>query len=360
MLRNLKTTTSTENVPPTNIRLIYPATVPEKPYRPRKLFNMVVGTGLGLLLGISLALGLEIADPTLKTPEDVEVYLETPNLAMIPHIDFPTTNPSEDYPELIMHHEKQTLASEAYRVLRTSILFSSPGHAPQVLLLTSALPSEGKTLTAVNLAIAMAKAKGNILLIDSDLRRPDLHQIFKVPKEPGLTNYLVGEIDDLPVMQTRVPHLSLVCSGTSPPNPSELLGSPRMQDLLSKAKEQFNFIIIDSPPLMSVTDATVLATKVEGVLFVVKVETVSRRVAQVARGSLKDVKAHLLGAVLNNVNLQRDGYYYNYYYRYYSYHSPESGVKGRGTRKSRRKTKQTGSFDWVKNKFNNLKDKFYS
>ena len=319
MLKSLKTTTATENVPATNIRIVYPALIPETPVYPRKLRTMAVAAGLGLFLGVALALLLDGLDTTLRTPEEVEEVLGIPSLAMIPHIDTPA-NPGEA-PELVVYHGDQPLASEAYRVLRTSILFSSPGQAPRSLLITSTMPMEGKTLTTANLATAMAKAEGDVLLIDADLRRPTLHKLLNVDREPGLSNFLVGETDELPIVATMVPHLFLMPAGAIPPNPSELLGSERMQDLLNRTRERFVRTILDSPPLISVTDAAILSTLVSGVLLVIKAEQVPRKAARDATNHLLELHAHLLGAVLNNVPLHRDSYYYRHYKYYSSYYT---------------------------------------
>ncbi|MBW1918308.1 MAG: polysaccharide biosynthesis tyrosine autokinase, partial [Deltaproteobacteria bacterium] len=319
LLKTLKETTATQNVPATNIRIVYPATVPSAPVKPRKVRNTLLAVVMGLVLGAGLALTLERLDNTFKTPQEVEAWLEIPNLALIPHLEAADQGNSHQAPALIIQHQPRHLVSEAYRGLRTNILFSSPGQSPHTILVTSSMPLEGKSVTAVNLAAAMAKAEPAVLLVDSDLRRPTLQQYLEVEKEPGLSNFLVGEIDDIPVVETQVPHLFVVPSGPTPPNPSELLGSERMGEFLRRAGERFGRIILDSPPLTSVTDAAILATLAEGTLFVVKAETVPRRTAQAAREQLHSVQAHILGAILNDVPVQRDGYYYQYYYqRYYN------------------------------------------
>jgi capsular exopolysaccharide synthesis family protein len=290
---------------------------------------------------MTLALGLENLDTTLSTPDEVEQILGIPNLGIIPHLKFSSENPDTISPELIVHHESQPFASEYYRVLRTSILFSSLESGAFVLLVTSSLPGEGKTLTVANLATAMANTKKDILLVDSDLRRPALHQIFEVNKEPGLSNFLMGELDELPVIKTQVDHLFLVPSGVIPPNPSELIGSKRMKEFLSRAREQYSRIILDSPPLLSVTDSTLLATQADGVLMVVKAEIVPRKAAQDARDKLLEVKANILGVVLNDIPLERDSYYYNYYHHYSNYH-------GGDKRNSTRNVPSSKSFSWKK------------
>jgi succinoglycan biosynthesis transport protein ExoP len=352
MLQSLKTTVITESTPATNIRIVYPATVPSSPISPRKTRNLMTGALLGLFFGFGLALGVESFDTTLKTPEEMEEWLEIPNVALIPHMEFASGNPvKEEFPELIMHHGQQPLASESYLGLRTSILFSSPGQAPRTLLVTSSLPLEGKSLTSSNLATAMAKAEPEVLLVDADLRRPALHKVFHLPAEPGLTNFLVGELDDIPVLETVVPNLFLVPAGKIPPHPSELLGSDRMRKFFDLAKDRFKRIIMDSPPLMSVTDAAILATLVEGVLLVVKAEAVPRKAAMEARDQLLEVNAPLLGTIFNNFQVQKAGYNYNYYYRYHSYyHRDDKNSSAR-----HRTPSPPGALGWMKNRLTRLK-----
>jgi len=354
MLKSLKTTTASENTPATNIRIVYPATIPDSPVSPRKSRNLMLGAVMGLVLGVGLAMVMESLDTTLKTPEEVEGWLEIPNLALIPHMEFTSGNPAkEEFSELIVHHGTQPLASESYRGLRTTILFSTPGQAPRILLVTSSLPLEGKSLTSANLATAMAKAEPNVLLVDADLRRPSLHKIFHLPAEPGLSNFLVGELDDLPIVETIVPNLFVVPAGKIPPHPSELLGSERMREFLDLAKSRFGRIIIDSPPLMSVTDAAILSTQAEGVLLVVKAEFVPRKAAMDARDQLLEVNATLLGVVFNNIQTQRNGYFYNSYYRYHSYYTG----KDDGPAPRRRRPPQPGALGWVKNQLDHFKQK---
>jgi succinoglycan biosynthesis transport protein ExoP len=307
ILKSFKETTTIENIPATNIRIVYPATIPTAPDSTHKSRNLLVGAGLGLFFGFALAMVLETLDTTIKTPEEAETRLGVPSLGLIPHMQVAADSTSDGYPVLFSSSGSQPLAAEAYRSLRTSILFSTPGHPPKTLLVTSSLPLEGKSLTAVNVATVMAKAEGNILLVDSDLRRPSLHKLFQLPPEPGLTNFLVGEIDEVPAVPTKMPHLFVVPCGHIPPNPSELLGSESMKAFLDKAQGQYARVIIDSPPLLSVTDSTILATMVEGVLLVIKAESIPRKAATEARDQLFGVRAQLLGTLLNDVSLKRDG-----------------------------------------------------
>lgn len=321
VLKSLKTTVATENLPATNIRIVYPALVPEKPASPRKLFNLLMALGLGLFLGVGAAVALENLDTTLKTPEDVERWLEVPNLALISHID--ASAEQGEVPELVVHHGHQPQASEAYRVLRTSILFSSAEPPPRVLLVTSTLPGEGKTLSVANLGTAIAKTEVDVLLIDADLRRPSLHELFRVPREPGLGNYLAGETEDLPLVATMAPHLFIMPAGLSLPNPSELLGADRMRRLLGLIPERFHQVILDSPPLMSITDAAILSTQVDGVLLVVKAETAPRKAIRDVKDHLLELQAPLLGVVLNDVPLHGGSYYYSHYRYHSSYYADD-------------------------------------
>jgi len=326
MLKSLTSTTATGNLPSTNIQIIYPATVPTAPVSPKKFNNIMVAVVIGLILGGALAVGLENLDTTLKTPEEVEGWLEIPNLVMIPHLDLFSDNPTKEGAELVLHHDGQSIASELYRILRTKIHYSTPGRPPRVLLVTSTLPMEGKSMTAANLAIAIAKEEGSVLLVDADLRRPRLHQLFQVPSEPGLSNFLVGEIDDIPAVETKMTNLFLVPSGPLPPNPSELLGPRRMEEFLTRAQKLYGHIILDSPPLLSVTDSAILATQAEGVLLVIKADAVPRKQAIEARDQLLSIKAHLLGALLNDVPTKHAGYYYQHYYHYHSQYTSDSDI----------------------------------
>jgi len=358
MLKSLKTTTATENLPVTNIRVVYPATVPEAPVSPRKMQNLGLAIVLGMIFGTGLAVGLENLDTTLKTPEEVEGWLQIPNLAMIPHIGVSgSSNPGKEVPELVVHHGGQPLASEAYLGLRTSILFSTAEQAPRIILITSSIPLEGKTLTTANLATAMAKAEPPVLLVDADLRRPSLHTVFQIPREPGLTNFLVGDVNELPAVETEVPNLLVMPAGKTPPNPSELLHSSRMKELLNLALVKFSRVVIDSPPLMSVTDAAILATMVKGVLLVIKVQGVPRKAAIQARNNLLEVKAPLLGAVLNDIPMigSRYGYYFSHYYRYHSHYTSDTLDATKPV--SRHRHHRTGPLGWVKERLNNLRAK---
>ncbi len=350
MLKGLKETTATQNIPATHIQIVYPATAPSKPVTPQTMRNLMLAIVLGFVGGMALAMSLETMDNTFKSPEEVEAWLEQPNLALIPHLDLVSSN-GHKTPALVVENQPNSLPAESFRSLRTSIMFSAPGQAPHTLLLTSAQPGEGKSVNAANLATVMAKADTAVLLVDADLRRPTQHQVFDLPREPGLSNFLVGEIDELPVVATSVPNLWLLPAGPTPPNPSELLQSERMRQFLDLARSRFERVIIDSPPLLSVTDATILATMVEGVLQVVKAEASPRKLAQEARDQLLEVQAHLLGTIVNDVPTGLDGVYYNYYYRYYSnYYTDKGDKQSRQRNLPATQAAASGMLSWLKGK----------
>jgi capsular exopolysaccharide synthesis family protein len=218
--------------------------------------------------------------------------------------------------------------AESYRHLRTSLLLSSAGQPPKTILVTSSQPSEGKTTTAVNTAFMLAQTGAEVLIIDCDLRRPRLHSHFNVSNGGGLTNLLSGDPNVDQYLQTyeRQPNLKVLTSGPVPPNPAELLGSDEMRRLLAQLSTRFAHIIVDSPPTISFTDASILSTMVDGVVLVVHGGRSSRAVVRRAKQQLIDVGAHIFGVVLNNVKLdkQHDYYYVGYYSNYY-YSNPNEG-----------------------------------
>jgi len=211
--------------------------------------------------------------------------------------------------------------------LRTSLLLSSAGQPPKTILVTSSQPSEGKTTTAINTAFMLAQTGAEVLIIDCDLRRPRLHAQFEFPNVKGLTTWLSGEKDLENLVQTydKVPNLKILTSGPVPPNPAELLGSDEMRKLLSILSEKYAHIIIDSPPAISFTDASILSTMVDGVMLVVHGGRSSRAVVRRAKQQLLDVGAHIFGVVLNNVRVESQDYYYSGYYTHYYPSEAETG-----------------------------------
>lgn len=316
-----------------NISVIEIAIPPDAPVAPRRLITVLAAMFLSTIFGMGLALLLEYLDDTIRTTEEIENYLQLPALAAIPTIDslpkrkllLVGANEGDDEevnsPLLIAADSRSSLA-EAYRHLRTSILLSTAGRAPKSLLITSSLPSEGKTTTATNTAISLAQTGARVLIIDADMRRPRLHSIFNVDNKVGLSSLLASELSDHDltgaIKQDEKTKLFLITSGPIPPNPAELIGSSQMANLLANLQTRFTHVVVDSPPIASFTDGVLIASMVDGVILVVHAGQSSRQVVRRSRQLLQEIGAKILGVVLNNVNLNsKDNYYYyqSYYHR---------------------------------------------
>jgi len=311
--------------------------VPRSPVGPPRIRNVMIAFILSLVAGIGLAFLLDFLDDTVKSLDDVDRYVHLPALAMIPANRgatklkglAPMHAASSDTTALAMIDDVRSPIAESYRHLRTSLLLSSAGQPPKTILVTSSQPSEGKTTTAINTAFMLAQTGAEVLIIDCDLRRPRLHTQFEVANSKGLTTWLSGERDLNNLLQVypKTPNLKVLTSGPVPPNPAELLGSEEMRRLLGQLSERFAHIIIDSPPAISFTDASILSTMVDGVMLVVHGGRSSRAVVRRAKQQLLDVGAHIFGVVLNNVKLEQQDYYYSGYYS--NYYSTETD-SGRG------------------------------
>lgn len=239
----------------------------------------------------------------------------------------PKTGPAAN---LVAFADPKSAAAEAYRSLRTSIQFAGLDHKCRTILVTSSSPGEGKSTTVANFGVVMAQTGSRVCLIDSDLRRPTLHRVFGLSNNKGLTTALLEGLPFAQVAQvTSVPNLMALTSGPVPPNPAELVGSNRMRESLEAAVEDFDMILLDSPPLVSVSDAVALSAFTDGVVLVVQTGKVPHEVIRRAAAQLHAVKGRVLGVVMNAVNLRRDGYYYDYYHYYHSYYTQSEGKKGR-------------------------------
>ncbi len=316
------------------VRVIDMAKEPQRPIRPRKMLNLILGAIMGLGLGITLTLLVDYADDSLKSIEEVERHTSLQVLGSIPQIRISEKTRSQRRvsatsqeqeirriaSRMVTHFEPKSPVSESYRTFRTNIQFARFEQPPNTLLITSAGPGEGKSTTVANLAITMAQMGTKTILVDADLRRPVLHSIFKHERSLGLTDVLLGTNNlNQTVHETEVKNLSLLCCGTLPPNPSELLGSKAMNNLLEKLKEKFEVILFDSPPVLAVTDAAVLGAQTEGAILVISSGETTRKALNRSVTLLNNVRAQILGAVLNNVKVEgRYGSYYHYYYYHYS------------------------------------------
>ena len=227
--------------------------------------------------------------------------------------------------QLVAHTDPRSPAAEAYRTLRTNIQFASLDKPHRILVVTSASAREGKTTTVANFGVVVAQGGARVCLVDADLRRPSLHRVFDVPNTQGLTTAVVDGVPLAKVaLATSVPNLSILPSGPIPPNPAELVGSNRLHELLEAATTDFDLILCDTPPIVAVTDAVSLAARCDGVILVVRVGTVPYEVVRRAASQIQAVNGRILGVLLNSVNMQREGYYYDYYRYYHRYYGSDA------------------------------------
>lgn len=307
-----------------NARLIDSALIPGAPESPNRPRSIRFGLLLGIIVGLGLAFFLEYFDDTVKDPEDLERYIPLPFLGVVPVLK--SSNSDEHALDLLSLLDPGTAQAEAYRAVRTSLLFSSPDNPPRAFVITSAGPQEGKSLTAVNLAITMALNGNRVLLVDADLRKPRLHNVFGFPNTVGLSSLIGGEVEVGNIQHaTTVPALKVITSGPIPPNPSELLGSERMHKLLESLREQYDQIVLDCTPLIGVSDAAVLSSRVDGVIMVVKAGATSRRIVRRCVKRLEDVQARIIGVVLNQLDTKKSIYYSSAYYTSGYYADKKSG-----------------------------------
>ncbi len=317
-----------------NIAQVEVAIPPDKPIAPSRLTSVLAAFFLSSIFGAGLALFLEYLDDTIRSTEDVEKYLGLPALAAIPVIGLMQKkrfllvganeeNQSNRKSDLLIHTDTRSATAEAFRQLRTSILLSTAGHAPKSLLVTSSLPAEGKTTTATNTAISLAQTGAKVLIIDADMRRPQLHSIFGISNNVGLSTVLSSTLDEEDVFKCvqydADANLHLLPAGPVPPNPAELIGSEQMANFLKLLNKKFTHVVVDSPPIASFTDGVLIASLVDGVILVVHSGKSSRQIVRRSQQLLQDVGAKIFGVVLNKINLRsQDSYYYqSYYHRSY-------------------------------------------
>ena len=286
------------------------ASVPEYPVVPKKIRNLALGVVIGSMLGLGLAFLRDLLDNTVKTQETLEDITGTGAVGYIPLNKELVSTPA------ISFDTDNSATAEAFRKLRTNLQFLTVDHPPRVFVVTSSSPSEGKSTTSINIALALAEAERTVVLVDGDLRRPRLAKYLDVLGSVGVSTVLSGgaALDEV-LQQTKFPRLSVLAAGPTPPNPSELLGSLAAEKMLTELRSRFDYVVIDSAPLLAVTDGAILAAKSDGALIVVKAGTTRRDQLAHAIGMLNDVGATLLGAVLTMMPTRgRGAYSYNYYY----------------------------------------------
>ena len=338
LLQKLKEAGITAGLRSSNIRVVDPALIPSAPAGPQRTKNILMSILVGLVGGIGLALFREYLDNTVKSPDDIESLVGLPSLAVVPaqpssnghHSKWPqlkhkTAPHSVSGPrvETLSHTQPKSQISEAFRALRTSLLLSQADHPPQVILVTSALPREGKTTAAVNLAVTLAQLGDRTLLLDSDMRKPGIRRALNLlsGNEKGLSSYLAGvtNLDEIVVPHPVISNLETITTGPVPPSPADLLSSRRMREAISELRLRFKFIVIDSPPVMAATDAVIVSSLTDGVLLVARSGETPKEAFTRTRDLLGAVKCRILGVVLNAVDSSAPDYYYSYRYYPYAY-----------------------------------------
>lgn len=357
VLRQIKETALAVEGKSSNVTIVDFALIPRFPSFPNKLLVLFLGLIAGLGLGLGVAFLLNYLDNTVRTPEELSSLSAIPNLGVVPSFlqipspdmkllsegadkrgqesRAPVVSVRSNLEPVVFLDEPKSLAAEAYRTIRTGILLSQAGEPPRTLLITSAQSSEGKTTTTMNLAASLASAGGSVVLVDADLRRPSLARYFSLePGMPGLVDVITGQasLDAVMLPNTLLSRVTLIPVGKIPPNPAELLGSIEMAAIIDRLAAQFDYVLIDSPPILPVTDSVILSRYVDGVVMVVKGNSTPRAVITEARDRIIQVGARLIGTILNDIDTRAGDYYY--YNRYYSsYYSEESSETGRGSKR---------------------------
>lgn len=334
LLTKLKEADISVGLKASNVRVVDPAMIPSTPARPAKTRNIALSILVGLVGGIGLALIREYLDNTVKTPDDIETLARLPSLAVVPSFAEPngrrrraglltsvSSNGHDKQMQLVAQHLPKSQVSEAFRALRTALLLSQADRPPQVILVTSSLPREGKTTAAANLAVTLAQLGDRTLLLDADLRKPGVGRVLNLAdgEYAGLSSYLAGvsSLDLVTIPHPAIPNLAAIPTGPLPPNPADLLSSHKLADAIAELRAKYKFIVIDSPPIMAATDAVILSVQADGVLLVVRSGETPKEAFTRARDLLVSVKCRLLGVVLNAVDSSAPDYYYSY--RYYPY-----------------------------------------
>ncbi len=347
LLKKLKEAGILAGLKSSNINIVDQASIPVEPVEPRIPLNIALGSMGGLLFGLALAFVVENVDSSIRTPEDIETYCSLPSLGIIPSVAITRPDRTAEkslvgtrQPQLIlpvtMEH-RNSGSAEAFRALRTSLLLSSPGAPPQVILVTSAMMQEGKSFTSLNLAVVLSQTGQKVLLVDSDMRRPAINKYLGLSTNRGLSACLAGTEDSAAMIMSleEIPGLHVMPAGHMPPYPSEMLASEAMPQLVRGWREQFRYIVIDTPPVLAVTDAVVCARIADAVVLVARSEKTGRQSLVRARDLLKKVRANIAGVVVNDLSF--DSVEYRQYYGYYGndhqgyYHNGNGSGNGNGS-----------------------------
>ncbi|NQT18852.1 MAG: polysaccharide biosynthesis tyrosine autokinase [Planctomycetes bacterium] len=318
LLARRKEALSSMQIKESNVSVVDRARVPGRPHSPRHALNLILALVLGTALACGTCLGLEYLDSSVRTPDDIEIELGETLLGMVPEIE-EDDEAGSDSKDLVSHLDGRSTVSEAYRTIRTSLAFSSRHGDMKNIVISSAVPGEGKTITAINIATVLGQVGEKVLLVDADMRRPRLHRSLHLPNNRGLSTYLVGqcELDEI-IMATCLPNVDIIVSGPTPPNPSELLESHNMTELLAQCRQRYDRVIIDTPPVMAVTDSRLTAAKADGIIHVIRAGKTEKRCVRLAKKHFDSVGARVIGAVLNDVETESGTYTHYYYYRPYS------------------------------------------
>ncbi|MBM4277980.1 MAG: polysaccharide biosynthesis tyrosine autokinase [Deltaproteobacteria bacterium] len=331
LLQKMKEAGVSAGITASNIQIVDQAEWPANPYKPNKRLNLLLAAVVGLFLGVGLAFFFEYLDNTVKTPEEVEQMIRLPSFGMVPEISYERKKRLESGTscpvELVTFGHPKSMLSEAYRSIRTSILLSFSERPPKRIAITSPNPTEGKTTTVINTAIALSQTGAQVIVVDSDLRKPKVHKIFNGEDGMGLSNFLSGHTDlESVIRKTEIPNLFYIAAGPLPPNPSELIGSNLFKGMMESLGEKFDHIVIDCYPVLGFADTIILSTVVDGVILVVWGGKTPRETLHRAKEVLFQVNAKILGVVINRVNIHRSDYGY-YYYRYHYYYGKEGKKK---------------------------------
>ena len=342
LLEKLKEAGVTAGLRSNNFRILAAARPPTAPVEPNIPRNLMFALVLGVISGVGLAFLLENMDNTVRTPEQAQALSALPSLGMIPMGKTSlgsgskrlALTSSKEAVETVAQARPQSQMAESYRALRTSLLLSNLGSPPKVIIVTSARPQEGKTTTSINTAIVLAQKGARVLLIDADLRRPSVHKNFGMGPRSGLSNVLTGSasLQQAVILSPTLPNLYILPAGTPPPNPAELLASSNMRDLIAELREQYDHIILDTPPTLSVTDAVVLSPRADATVLVIRCGQTTKQALRRSRDILMQVNAHVAGVLLNAVDLTSPDYYYYYEYqgKYTHYYQEEPLDDGGG------------------------------